>query len=229
MMNENRVATFENMTTAIIQRLEAIAVQRDEALVAGRQIVRLSANSVRATHRGDPAAAGALLDQARSRLVPLIDLLSSTPDILNAGYVQDAMREYSEAYLTAAIVEDEAIPGPADLGLGDSAYLNGMAEAASELRRRVLDLLRAGDLDQAEHLLRAMDEIYAALMLVDFPDAITGGLRRSVDALRAVIERTRGDVTTAVGQHRLTIELRRVHTQLESLSQDRSGDQRLGE
>lgn len=208
-------ATFEATTMEIVRRFDAIAAVRDEALTTGRQIVRLAANSVRATHRGDITAASVLLAQAKDRFDPLLVRLAPFPDILNAGYVQDAMREYAEAAMTAAIVGGGILPTPAALGVSDPAYLNGMAEAASELRRRVLDLLRAGDLPQAEELLRTMDEIYAALMLVDFPDAVTGGLRRSVDALRAVLERTRGDVTAAAGQHRLTLELRRVHTHLD--------------
>jgi translin len=99
------------------------------------------------------------------------------------------------------------VPGPKDLGISDQAFLNALAEAASELRRQVLDLLRAGKIDRAESLLATMDDVYTALLLIDFPDAMTGGLRRSVDALRAVLERTRGDVTAAVGQARVSNEL----------------------
>lgn len=93
--------------------------------------------------------------------------------------------------------------GPADLDVMAHSWLRGLAEAASELRRSVLDHLRSGDLDTGESLLGAMDDAYDVLAAVDLPDALTGGLRRTVDALRAVLERTRGDVTTTVLQVRL--------------------------
>ena len=98
------------------------------------------------------------------------------------------MKEVAEAAITYAIVADRPLPTPGDLGIEDAAFLNAMAEAASELRRQVLDRLRASDQERAEYLLDVMDDIYAALVTVDFPDAITGGLRRTTDALRAVLE-----------------------------------------
>jgi translin len=214
-MDDSQVKSVDAITADIIRRLEAIAAVRDRALTDGRQIVRLSANAVRATHRGDDAEADRLLNDAHSRLAPLLTSLERFPDILWAGYVQDAMKEYAEARLTVALVRGQPLPNPSTLGISDPAYLNALAEAASELRRQVLDLLRADDIARAEQLLLAMDEIYAALMLVDFPDAVTGGLRRTVDALRAVLERTRSDMTIAARQHRLEQALRRSQAQLE--------------
>lgn len=218
MSTEVAVKRFEGATLEIIGRFEAVAALRDEALTTCRQIVRFSANSVRATHRGDIVAAASLAQNAKDLLDPLLDRLGGVPELLHAGYVQDAMREYAEARLTAAIISGDKVPSPVDLRVVDSAYLNALAESASELRRAVLDLLRAGDVAKGEDLLETMDAIYSALVLVDFPDAMTGGLRRSVDALRAVLERTRGDVTVAVGQHRLSSALRRAQSQLEALS-----------
>lgn len=208
MGESGKQAQFEAMTQAIIQRFEARSVLRDSALAESRQIVRKSANAVRALHRTDLAAAHVLLEDARARLRRLLERIAGEPELIHSGYVQDAMREFAEGCIAAAIVGHTAVPTPEDLGVGDSAFLNALAEAASELRRQVLDLLRAGDIERAEGLLLTMDEIYAALLLVDFPDAMTGGLRRSVDALRAVLERTRGDVTAAVGQANLSRELR---------------------
>ena len=201
-------AGVEATITAIVGRFESLAAVRDQAITRGRQIVRLSANAVRSTHRGDHAGADALLAEAASLLAPLLDALRPFPEVYWAGYTQDALKEYAEARITAAIVRDLPVPGPEALGVADPAYLNALAEAASELRRQTLDLLRAGDVTRATHLLGVMDAIYAALMLVDFPDAVTGGLRRTVDALRAVLERTRGDVTLATQQRRLEAALR---------------------
>lgn len=195
-------------TEEIVRRFERIAAARDDAVGEGRQLIRLSANSVRATHRGETAEAQALLDEALARLRALAEGLQEFPSVYWAGYVQDAMKEVAEAAITAAIVTGVPMPGPGELGVEDAAYLNAMAEAASELRRQTLDRLRAGDLPRAEALLESMDEIYAALVTVDFPDAITGGLRRTTDQLRAVLERTRGDVTVAVVQGRVERALR---------------------
>jgi len=133
----------------------------------------------------------------------LIDHLAPYPSIYWAGYVQDAMKEFAEASLTLAIVAGRSLPGPGDLGIEDAPYLNALAESASELRREVLDRLRADELERAERLLAAMDEIYDVLITVDFPDAITGGLRRTTDQLRGVLERTRGDLTITLTQKRL--------------------------
>ena len=187
----------------IVRRFEHLAGFRDRALVEGRQLVRLAANSVRATHRGELDEASNLLGEARRRLANLAEELRPFPSLYWAGYVQDAAKEVAEAAITLAIVAGRPLPGPADLGVEDPAYLNALAEAASELRRQVLDRLRTGNLDRAEALLSAMDDIYGALVTVDFPDAITGGLRRTTDALRAVLERTRGDVTLAATQGRV--------------------------
>ena len=195
-------------TEAIVRRFERVAAARDEAVGEGRQLVRLAANSVRATHRGELTGAETLLAEARQRLAILAEGLRDYPSLYWAGYVQDAAKEVTEAAITLAVVADRPLPGPEELGVEDAAYLNALAEAASELRRQVLDRLRAGDFARAEALLGTMDEVYAALVTVDFPDAITGGLRRTTDQLRGVLERTRGDVTMAVTQGRVERALR---------------------
>lgn len=192
----------------IVLRFEGLAATRDRALGEGRQIIRLSANSIRAAHRGELPEAERLLAEARGRMETLAKELQPYPNIYWAGYVQDAMKEAAEAAIALAIVADRPLPRPEELGVEDAAYLNALAEAASELRRQVLDRLRQNDLPRAEYLLGVMDDIYAALVTVDFPDAITGGLRRTTDSLRAVLERTRGDVTMAATQGRVERALR---------------------
>lgn len=193
----------------ILQRLELTNLARDRALNEGRQVVRLSANTVRAVHRGDVVEAERLLQEARELLGGLIESLPDFPAIRWAGYVQDAMKEFAEASITLAIVARRPLPSPADLSVDDAPYLNGLAESASELRRSTLDMLRTGDFEGAERLLEDMDEVYAFLVTVDFPDGITGGLRRTTDALRAVLERTRGDLTITGAQNRLHTALER--------------------
>lgn len=187
----------------IVDRFERLNAIRDRALNEGRQIVRLSANTIRAVHRGELEDAHTELKTARTLLGSLTESLQPFGAIYWAGYVQDAMKEFAEASITLAIVEQLPLPGPVQLGIEDAAYLNALAEAASELRRIILDTLRGDDLDLAEHYLATMDDIYSVLITVDFPDAITGGLRRTIDQLRAVLERTRGDVTVTLNQRRL--------------------------
>jgi len=211
-IKEDHVADLSSISREVdlvVGRFESLSAVRDRAIGEARQVVRLAANSIRATHRNEIAAAGDLLATARARYTALITPLRPFPALYWAGYVQDAAKELAEAAITYAAVAGEPLPGPALLEVEDAAYLNGLAEAGSELRRDVLDRLRAGELAAAETLLATMDEIYGALVTVDFPDSITGGLRRTTDAFRAVLERTRGDLTMAVTQARVEVALRR--------------------
>lgn len=193
---------------AILTRLDSANQSRDRALNEGRQIIRLSAKSIRALHRDEMDTAGELLAEASTMMRNLLASLDDESGIRWAGYVQDAMKEYAEARITMAIVGGTALPQPTDLGVDDAPFLNALAESASELRRLTLDSLRSGDFSRAEMLLAVMDEVYAFLVTVDYPDGLTGGLRRSTDALRAVLERTRGDLTLIGAQNRLQEALR---------------------
>lgn len=207
-------ADYLTITSEIVDRLTSNSTVRDKALGECRQIVRWSANSIRASHRGHFEEAAEELAHARALTLQVVTDTRATPSVYWAGYVQDAMKEFAEAAITSAVIRAQPIPTPAELGVEDPAYLNGLAEAASELRRDVLDLLRTDDLDRAISILATMDEIYAVLVSIDFPDAITGGLRRTTDALRAVLERTRGDLTMTINQRRLEHAVRAVEGHL---------------
>jgi translin len=176
---------------------------REITIAASRRAIQACAASIRATHRGEYDAAKKLAEDAKARLAEADAALVNHPDVKTSGPLADAKKELAEACLTLALVQDEPLPTPADLQLEAAPYCNGLAEAASELRRQLLDRLRAGDLTRAEQLMGAMDDIYSLLITVDYPDGVTGGLRRSTDALRAVLERTRGDLTTAMVAARL--------------------------
>ncbi len=154
-------------------------------------------------HLGQPDVVAAKTAEAEHHLREAQSALRPFPQVAHAGFLHDAAKEYVEARATMALVAGATVPGPDELGVADPAWLNGVAEAASELRRHALDRLREGDLERAEQLLASMDEAFGALVVVDAPDALTGGLRRTLDALRAVVERTRGDITNAVLQQRL--------------------------
>lgn len=176
---------------------------RETALAHGRALTRTCANAIRAMHRGEFEEARVALNGARSETARIADALSAHPDLFFAGYVQDAHKELAEAETLFALMCHEQLPTPASLRIETAAFLNGLAEAASEGRRFALDRLRRGDVSRASAMLEAMDEILSALTTLDYPDAVTGGLRRTCDALRAVVERTRGDVTMAALQERL--------------------------
>jgi translin len=210
-------ARLQETAADILARFDILSAARDRALAEGRQIVRLSANTVRAVHRGDLTEATSLLADAKGLLAALIEHLSPFPGIHWAGYVQDAMKEFAEASITLAVVGGQPLPAPADLGVEDAPFLNALAESAGELRREVLDRLRADDLERAEALLATMDVIYDVLITVDFPDAITGGLRRTTDQLRGVLERTRGDLTVTLTQKRLQQSLAAAQSVLDQL------------
>lgn len=180
---------------------------RETALPLCREAVRLSANSIRAVHRHEFDKARDLAAKARSQLKTARERLREHPDIYNAGFVHDGQKEYAEAEITLAMVEGGDLPSPADLDVENAAYLNGMGEAIGELRRHLLDTLRAGDIEKCEQWLAAMDDMYSVLVTVDYPDAMTGGLRRTTDNVRGILERTRGDYTMSLQQRRLEQKL----------------------
>jgi translin len=194
---------LENVAERIRDDLSARNEARDAALRRSRELIRLCANAIRAVHREEWTAAADLLQQADRMAAEMVAALEPYPDLLYAGYTQDALKEMVEAHLTVALTTGAEVPEREALGVPSAAYLGGLCEAASELRRRCLNLLRRGRTQEAEGLLASMDAVYDLLVTFDFPDAVTGGLRRRVDQLRAVLERTRGDVTQALRQDRL--------------------------
>lgn len=183
--------------------MEAKNAVREKALEISRPLIRQAANAIRAIHRKEWANAQDQLMLARKTALQLINGTQNDPDIYFSGYTQDALKEYAEAYILYAMVRDTPFPSPDSLQITMATYINGMAEAASELRRHILDLIRPGHTDEAERLLDLMEVVYVHLISIDFTEAITGGLRRRTDSLRAVLERTRGDVTTSLRQQRL--------------------------
>jgi translin len=183
--------------------LESKHTAREITLGASRKAIRSCASAIRAVHRREFRAARELIAEAAAYLAEAENALGRHADVRYAGFLNDAKKEFAEANLTLAFVEDNPFPTANELKVDVQPYLNGMAEAASELRRQVLDCLRREERAEAERLLALMDEVYGVLVTVDYPDALTGGLRRSTDALRAVLERTRGDVTTAIVAARL--------------------------
>jgi translin len=202
---------LSDLARSIHDRLDAKNRARERALPAARRSIRASANAIRAIHRLEFDTAKTLIGESRAALDEGLGAVREHADIRHAGYLQDAQKEYAEANLTMALVTGTDLPGPQDLDVEDAAYLGGMSDAIGEGRRRLLDLLRDGNVQEAEHLLEAMEEMFGVLVTMDYPDAITMNLRRATDVSRSLIEKTRGDLSISVVQKDLRDALDR-HT-----------------
>lgn len=201
---------FEKVNSA----LEDENAAREQGLGLARGGIRLSANSIRAAHRGDREECKRLLAEAKDTISRAQGILGPYPRIYHAGFLQDSEKEYAEACATAAMIEGQPIPLPDELGVGVAPYLNGLGEAVGEMRRHVLDLMRTGRLERGEEILGTMDDIYFLLASLDYPDAITGSLRRTNDMVRSVLERTRGDLTTAIRRDSLERTIKELEEKL---------------
>jgi translin len=207
----NRMDDLLRISDSIRAAFVSKNAARDSAISRSRELIRHCAEAIRAVHRREWDTAQAKLSTAQTGADELRAVIKDYPDLLYSGYTQDALKEVVEAFATYAIIRDQPLPTPESLHVDSSAYLNGLAEAATELRRFILDILRRadGDAAEAERLLDWMDAIYDQLVMFDFPDAITGDLRRRTDVVRGVLERTRGDLTTTIQQQRLQAALKR--------------------
>ena len=194
---------LEHITSLALEDLSRRHEAREKGLRVGRQVIRLSANAIRAVHRQEFQEAQRLLDQASALLTQAKEILDAFPEIYYAGYLADARKEYSEGRITLALISSGTLPLPEELDVEIAPYLNGMGEAVGEMRRYILDSLRRDKVQQCEALLEVMDEVYTLLVSMDFPEALTGGLRRTTDMVRGVLERTRGDLTMALRQRQL--------------------------
>ena len=194
---------FAELSEQVHAAFEARNKARDQALVQARALTRHAAQTIRAIHRSENSLAHEHLREARGLVDALKNDLAAYPDLFFAGYTQDAIKEYAEASVTVALIENQPLPMPDALGIEYATYLNGLAEVTGELRRKTLDMLRLGYSPEAERLLGCMDEIYALLITVDYPDAITNGLRRQTDLVRGIIERTRADLTLSLREQHL--------------------------
>ena len=197
------MAKLDQIGEKILGALAERNAAREETLTLSREVIRTCANAIRAGHRGELDRAREMLRGARDAVAQMRGKLAEHPDIYGAGYVHDCQKEFAEASAFLAVVSGGELPDPDELGIEYPAYLNGLGETVGELRRHTLDAMRSGHLERAEALLVVMDEVYFTLVTMDFPDALTGGLRRTTDSVRGIIEKTRGELTTALRQEEL--------------------------
>ncbi len=217
---------LESIADQIRQKFDVRTALRDQALTQARSLTRACSLSIRAVHRDDKETMQSQLTQARELADKLRNGLTSYPDLFYAGYTQDALKEFVEANVTCALIQSQPLQTPQDLQVEEATYLNGLAEVVGELRRRTLDILRSGYSEEAERLLGYMDEIYSVLVTMDYPDAITNGLRRQTDLARGIIEKTRGDVTFSLRGEHLAQAIRQLSIELNS---KQPGDEEEGE
>ena len=193
---------LEKISEQIRKNFDARTAARDNALAQARQLTRAGSLSIRAVHRDETDTMNLHLQEARKLADTLRDSLAAYPDLFYAGYTQDALKEFVEANVSCALIRNEPLQTPEELVVEPSTFLNGLAEVVGELRRRVMDILRHGYSTEVERLLGYMDEIYSVMVTMDYPDAITNGLRRQTDLARGIIEKTRGDITFSLrGEH----------------------------
>ena len=198
---------LDSIANRIRQTFSARDAARERVIPLCRETIRHCGNAIRAIHRQEFDQAKELLKSARKRLSEVEPAISGYGELSSAGFFRDAQKEFAEGSITLALVRGKHLPDPDELGIDSVAYLNGMGEAVGELRRYLLDSMRQGDLSRGEELLSAMDDIYNTLVTMDFPDAITGGLRHTTDMVRGVLEKTRSDLTLAMGQKEVTDKL----------------------
>jgi len=192
--------------------------KRDHALAQARWIIRHAAQAIRATHRGEIEKAAEALSQAQKLTDSLMQELQNYPQILYAGYTQDAVKEYVEAAISYSLIFQAPLPSPQSLNVGYDTYLLGLAEANGELRRHCLDILRHGYSEKAENIMNIMDDIYSILITMDYPDAVTGGLRRLTDLARGINERTRGEITIILRESQLEEKLSSLSKEIQNAS-----------
>ena len=205
---------IELISERVRQAFESRNQAHDQALTAARTLTRHAAHAIRAIHRGEHELAHEHLQAGQELVTAFKNDLAGFPDLYYAGYTQDALKEYCEASITVALIENRPLPDPESLQQEYATYMNGLAETTGELRRRCMDILRQGYSQEAERLLGCMDEIYAVLVTLDFPDAITYGLRRQTDIVRGIVERTRADLTISLREHHLELALERMSDRL---------------
>lgn len=187
---------------------------REQAYVLSRQVVRASSVSIKHAHRMEMPEAREQLAEARQLTHQMLAAVGATPELRFGGFVHDSEKEYCEAAMTIAALNDEPLPTPEELGVYPVAWINGLAEVVGELRRHVLDLIRMDRTEEAEKHLGNMDSIYHTILSFDYPNAISQGLRGRSDAARGLIERTRGDLTNALRASKLERRMKELEEKL---------------
>lgn len=206
--------SLNDLAGTMLARFEAKDRAREEALSTSREVVRFCSAAIRSVHRGDIAQSERLMDKAHESLEKIHNTLKDHQDIRYAGFIDVAEQEYAEARSVYSITTRHEILTPEEIGVDLVNYLSGLGDTTGELRRHILDLIRQGHPEEGEYFLDVVEEIYHLLMLFDYPEAITRGLRRKSDLARSMLERTRGDLTNAMEMAKVEASLRKLEDKL---------------
>jgi len=210
---------INEIAAEIQQDFEAKDKAREIGLSLSREVVRTCGTAIRHIHREDIGKAAMLLEDARGALEDIDLQLADHPDIYYSGFVEHAQQEFVECAVVHQLLTKEnnndTLPSPQELGVTYAAYLNGLGDVVGELRRHILDLIRQDMPQDGDQFLDIMDDMYSTLMMFDYPDAITRGLRRKSDVARSLIERTRGDLTNAIRQQKLEQTMKKFESRFE--------------
>ncbi len=208
-MNDSMVNKMKlsDILTPLRNEIDGDDAVREKTLPLGRKAVRKCSESIKMTHRGKFDEAKALVSEARQIIVEASEGMSDSGFMMRSKGLDVAYQELAEAVNLLSLLEHGEFTPPAEYGIPPRAYLNGLADTVGELRRSSLDLLRHDDVKKAETLLGFMEEILEELQGFDYPNALVPDLRRKCDVGRSLIERTRGDLTRAVGQSKLMKKL----------------------
>ncbi|MBL7127315.1 MAG: haloacid dehalogenase [Dehalococcoidales bacterium] len=201
---------LEDIAEQVRRDFTELDAAREKVLPGCREVIRNCSQAIRAVHRQEFERAVELLKTARRLLSETEQTVADYNALSNTGFFRDAQKEYAEGSLLLSVVNGKPMPSPEELGIDNAAYLNGLGEAVGELRRYLLDSMRRDDVSRGEELLRVMDDVYSVLVTIDFPDAITGGLRRTTDMVRGVLEKTRSDLTLIMRQKDLENRLEQI-------------------
>jgi len=213
-MNSRLTHNLESIADKIRGSMAAKDAAREKVLPLCREVIRHCSLAIRAVHRQEFSQAEESLQSARNLLEEAKQAIDTYNELRHSGFIRDAQKEFAEGSITLALITGKQLPDPDKLGIDDAAYLNGLGEAVGEMRRYLLDSLRRNDLSHCEELLSAMDDIYGVLVTMDFPDAITGGLRRTTDVVRGILEKTRSDLTLIIRQEELEKKLKQFEDNL---------------
>jgi len=206
------------MIKSIIEQIRIDLEEKDKAREQGiklsREVVRNCRVAMQHVHKMELELAYSNIQTAKDNMENMISVLKDQQDIYYAGFVEHAQQEFTECSIIYALVSGKKIPGPGELKVEPVAYLNGLGDGGGEIKRHILDLIRRGMLGEGERYLNIMEELYIGLMLFDYPDAMTHGLRANTDRLRLLLEISRGELTEAARQEKLEIAMQALEIQL---------------
>lgn len=188
--------SLKKILETIQEDLSAREEVREEVQRDMRKATRLSKQAIQVTHQERFDDAKAMLKEAKTLFSKLHDTAKDYPYLLYSGCVGAAFEEHAEAHILLTLIQEDRFVTPKEIDVPVTPYVLSLGDVIGELRRRALDLIRRGNVEEAEKTLKRMEYIYLELTALDDAYIIIKGLRRKGDLARRLIEITRGDITS---------------------------------